>query len=63
MIEIDPAADGEFGREFECTETIETGEELPEDTTTGESREPEPLLTVTMGGVGLAGEGGTLLTL
>jgi len=47
MIEIELAS-GEFGRELEWTERIEAGDEDPESrhTTSGESRDPEPLLIV-----------------
>ena len=45
MIEMELAS-GEFGRELECTERMEAGDEDPESrhTTSGESREREPLL-------------------
>ena len=33
---------GEQGREISCTDWMETGEEEPEEMTTGESRDPEP---------------------
>ena len=45
MIEMELAS-GEFGRELECTERMEAGDEDPESrqTTSGESRDREPLL-------------------
>ena len=50
---------GDAGLETDCTEA---GEELPDDITTGDSRDPEPLTRELMTGC-LAGEGGTLFTL
>lgn len=61
IIEIELAL-GEFGLEFEWTDWTEDGDDDPEEITTGDSRDPEPLLTTARscgGGGGLAGEGGT----
>ena len=61
IIEIELAL-GEFGLEFEWTDWTEDGDDDPEEITTGDSRDPEPLLTTAStcgGGGGLAGEGGT----
>ena len=61
IIEIELAL-GEFGLEFEWTDWTEDGDDDPDEITTGDSRDPEPLLTTARscgGGGGLAGEGGT----
>lgn len=58
MIEMEHAS-GEFGRELECTERMEAGDEDPESrhTTSGESRDREPLLRALICG-GLVGDTG-----
>ena len=45
MIEIELAL-GEFGLELEWTDWTEAGDEDPEEIQTGDSRDPEPLFTL-----------------